>query len=46
MDLVLFGDTHELHRDVNIPPGDVLICTGDFKCSARAFEPFKILTNG
>ena len=43
MDLVLFGDTHELHREVNIPPGDVLICTGDFTMfskSLRAVQDF------
>jgi hypothetical protein len=30
MVLVLFGDTHELHREVEIPAGDILICVGDF----------------
>jgi Icc-related predicted phosphoesterase len=43
MDLVFFGDTHELHREVKIPPGDVLICTGDFTMfskSLRAIQDF------
>lgn len=43
MDLVFFGDTHELHREVNIPAGDVLICTGDFTMfskSLRAIQDF------
>lgn len=30
MVLVLFGDTHELHREVEVPAGDILICVGDF----------------
>jgi predicted phosphohydrolase len=30
MVLVLFGDTHELHREVAVPAGDILICAGDF----------------
>jgi hypothetical protein len=24
------GDTHELHREVEVPSGDILICVGDF----------------
>jgi predicted phosphohydrolase len=30
MVLVLFGDTHELHREVEVPAGDILVCVGDF----------------
>jgi hypothetical protein len=35
MDLVLFSDTHELHRKVKVPLGDVLICCGDFSMFDR-----------
>jgi predicted phosphohydrolase len=28
--IVLLSDTHELHREVNVPPGDLLIHAGDF----------------
>jgi Icc-related predicted phosphoesterase len=38
MDLVLFGDTHELHREVEIPSGDVLICVGDFTMFSRSMS--------
>lgn len=38
MDLVFFGDTHELHREVNVPAGDVLICTGDFTMFSKSFR--------
>jgi hypothetical protein len=27
--LVLLGDTHELHREVEVPDGDILIHAGD-----------------
>jgi hypothetical protein len=27
--IVLLSDTHELHRDVEVPPGDLLIHAGD-----------------
>ena len=30
MILTAFGDTHGHHRDLTLPPGDVLICSGDF----------------
>lgn len=30
MDLIILGDTHELHREIEVPPGDLLIFTGDF----------------
>lgn len=38
MDLVLFGDTHELHREVVVPMGDILICTGDFTMFSKSLE--------
>jgi Icc-related predicted phosphoesterase len=43
MVLVLFGDTHELHREVDVPAGDILICVGDFTMfskSLAAIEDF------
>jgi calcineurin-like phosphoesterase family protein len=30
MRIVLIGDTHELHRELAVPPGDLLIHAGDF----------------
>jgi len=30
MKLVLISDTHNRHDDLNLPEGDVLICSGDF----------------
>jgi hypothetical protein len=38
MVLVLFGDTHELHREVEVPAGDVLICVGDFTMFSRSLS--------
>jgi Icc-related predicted phosphoesterase len=43
MVLILFGDTHELHREVEIPAGDILICAGDFTMFSKnlsAIEDF------
>ncbi len=43
MVLVLFADTHELHREVEVPAGDILICAGDFTMfskSVSAIEDF------
>jgi Icc-related predicted phosphoesterase len=43
MQLVLLSDTHELHREVEVPDGDVLIHAGDltmFSKSLRAIEDF------
>lgn len=43
MDLVLFGDTHQLHREVALPAGDILVCAGDFTMfskSLRAIQDF------
>lgn len=38
MVLVLFGDTHELHREVEVPTGNILICVGDFTMFSRSFS--------
>jgi hypothetical protein len=35
IDLVLMADTHELHREVEVPPGDVVIHAGDFTMFSR-----------
>ena len=43
MVLVLFGDTHELHREVEVPAGDILIGVGDFTMFSKnlaAIEDF------
>ena len=43
MDLVILGDTHEQHREVEVPAGDILIFTGDlsmFSKSLAAIEDF------
>jgi Icc-related predicted phosphoesterase len=43
MDIVILGDTHELHREVEVPAGDLLIFTGDFSMfskSVAAIEDF------
>jgi Icc-related predicted phosphoesterase len=43
--LVLLSDTHELHRDVEVPDGDILIHAGDFTMfsrSLRAIEDFNV----
>jgi hypothetical protein len=41
MVLILFGDTHELHREVEIPAGDILICVGDFKMFSKSLSAIK-----
>ncbi|HSY35604.1 MAG TPA: metallophosphatase domain-containing protein [Acidobacteriaceae bacterium] len=41
MDLVFFGDTHELHREVTVPAGDILICTGDFTMFSKSLRAIK-----
>jgi Icc-related predicted phosphoesterase len=38
LDLVLFGDTHELHREVEVPGGDILICVGDFTMFSKSMS--------
>jgi hypothetical protein len=43
MDLVIMGDTHELHQEVEVPGGDLLIFTGDlsmFSKNMSAIEDF------
>ena len=30
MRIVLISDTHELHRELAVPPGDLLVHAGDF----------------
>ena len=30
MRIVCIGDTHELHRELVVPPGDLLVHAGDF----------------
>jgi len=43
VDLVILGDTHELHREVEVPAGDVLLFTGDltmFSKRLSAIEDF------
>jgi predicted phosphohydrolase len=34
--LVLFSDTHQLHREVDVPDGDILIHAGDFTMFSRS----------
>lgn len=36
MDIVLISDTHELHRELDVPAGDVLILAGDFTMFSRS----------
>jgi hypothetical protein len=38
MVLVLFGDTHELRREVEVPAGDILICVGDFTMFSKSLS--------
>ena len=33
--IVLISDTHELHREVEVPPGDILIHAGDFTMNSK-----------
>ena len=39
--LVFMSDTHERHREVDVPAGDVLIHAGDFSCMSRSQAAFK-----
>lgn len=36
LDLVLLSDTHELHREVEVPSGDILIHAGDFTMFSKS----------
>jgi predicted phosphohydrolase len=38
MDLITLGDTHELHREVEVPAGDLLIFTGDFTTFSKSLS--------
>jgi predicted phosphohydrolase len=43
MDLVIMGDTHEIHQEVEVPGGDLLIFTGDLSMFSKrmsAIEDF------
>jgi len=39
--LVLISDTHELHREISVPNGDVLIHAGDFTMFGRSLQALK-----
>ena len=38
MKLVFFSDSHNQHRQIHFPPGDVLICCGDLSSSGTLSE--------
>ncbi|QNI32089.1 metallophosphatase domain-containing protein [Alloacidobacterium dinghuense] len=38
LQLVLLSDTHELHRELNVPSGDILIHAGDFTMFSRSLR--------
>jgi predicted phosphodiesterase len=38
MKLILISDTHNRHREVNIPEGDILIHSGDFSGQGNPYE--------
>jgi predicted phosphohydrolase len=38
IDLVLLADTHELHREIDIPRGDILIHAGDFTMFSKSLD--------
>jgi Icc-related predicted phosphoesterase len=43
VDIVILSDTHELHREVEVPAGGLLVCCGDFSMfskSLAAIEDF------
>jgi hypothetical protein len=43
--IVLLSDTHELHREVEVPDGDILIHAGDhsmFSRNMQAVEDFNV----
>lgn len=41
MDIVLISDTHELHRELDLPAGDVLIHAGDFTMLSRSLAAIR-----
>jgi hypothetical protein len=36
--LILFSDTHQLHREVEVPDGDLCIVAGDFTCFSKSIR--------
>ncbi len=36
--IVLLGDTHQLHREVEVPDGDILIHAGDFTMFSKSMN--------
>lgn len=41
MHIVVISDTHELHRRVEVPPADLLICAGDFTVFSKSLSAIK-----
>jgi hypothetical protein len=38
LSLVLLSDTHQLHREVDVPDGDIFIHAGDFTMFSESME--------
>ena len=38
LSLVLLSDTHELHREIDVPDGDILIHAGDFTMFSKSMD--------
>ena len=38
MVIVIASDTHGLHRELDVPPGDLFIHTGDFTMMSRSIS--------
>jgi Icc-related predicted phosphoesterase len=36
--IVLLSDMHELHREVDVPEGDILLCAGDWTMQSRSLR--------
>jgi Icc-related predicted phosphoesterase len=36
--VVMISDTHDMHREVDVPPGDILIHAGDFTMDSRSAD--------
>jgi len=43
--LVLLSDTHELHRELEVPNGDILIHAGDFTMFSKSFRAIEDFNN-
>src|ERR1700758_4971159 len=43
--LVLLSDTHELHQEVDVPDGDILIHAGDFTMLSRSLAAVEDFNN-